>query len=118
MTTQKKKKPDPKWKDLEETESLNSFAIDSKDAQSIEVKIGKLAVRCEAGRLRKEFVCRGRWKFAWDVEAYSPRVNVPRYVFCGDAPTFEAAKRCADVAVAAMDVMEEDVCVPPEGKKR
>ncbi len=107
-----------KWRVLDEKEALNSFAIDSEEARCIEVKIGKLTVRCEAGRLRKEYVCRGRWKFVWDVEAHAPRLNVPRYVLCGDAPTFEEAKKCADVAVAAIHVMEEDMHIPPRRKKR
>lgn len=107
------------WEDVRERESLNSFSIEQKGAQRLrEVKIGKLVVRCEVGALRKEYVSRGRWRFVWDVEVHAPRVDTPRYVFCGDAPTLEEAKRCADVALVAIRVIEVDAIIPPRRKKR
>ena len=116
MTT--KKKLLSVWEDVREMESLNSFSIERKGAQRLRLEIGKLAVRCEVGALRKEFVSQGRWKFVWDVEAHSPRVDTPRYVFCGDAPTLEEAKRCVDVALVAIRVIEVDAVIPPRRKKR
>lgn len=117
MTT--KKKLLSVWENVREKDALNSFSIEQKGAQRIrEVKIGKLVVRCEVGSLRKEFLSRGRWKFVWDVEVLAPRVDTPRYVFCGDAPSLEEAKRCVDVALVAIRVIEVDAVIPPRRKKR